>query len=405
MKILITTDTYSPIINGVVTSINNLYRELKYNGHDVKILTLSNTGAEKINGDVYYLKSIRVIGVYPDARIINTILHNKLIKKIIEWGPHVIHSQTEFSMMLVSKYISYKLNVPHIHTYHTMYENYLNYLFGGKILNKSICGKIAKVILNSLDGVIVPTEKTRNTLLSYGVNKPIYVIPTGIDLSRFRQKVSLKEKEEIMTNLKINKEDRIIAYIGRIGKEKNINEILMLMPHIIKEFKHVKLLIVGGGPYLEDLKDLVKKQNIEGNVIFTGMINYEEVYKYYKIAEIFVTASTSETQGLTYIEALSSGCPVVCKYDTCINGVIEQSRNGFSYKKKDEFIYYIERILGDADLKNKMSKEAVISAGKYSSSIFANKVLDKYFGLTDVNKEINIIPIKLVKLVSSKPQK
>lgn len=110
MKILITTDGYSPMINGVVTSVNNLYKELKNKGHHVKILTLSHTGYERVDGDVYSLKSIR-IRVYPDARI-KVSLYNKLIKEIIKWHPDIIHSQTEFSMMLVSKYISNKLNVP-----------------------------------------------------------------------------------------------------------------------------------------------------------------------------------------------------------------------------------------------------------------------------------------------------
>ena len=395
MKILITTDTYSPMINGVVTSVNNLYKELKHKGHKVKILTLSHTGDEKVDGDVYYLKSIR-IGVYPDARI-KVPLYNKLIKEVIKWKPDVIHSQTEFSMMLESKYISNKLNVPHIHTYHTMYENYLDYLLGGKIINKKISAKITKILLNSLDSVIAPTEKTKNTLLSYGVNKPVYVVPTGIDLSRFQQKISLEQKQEIMSKLQINQDDRIIAYVGRIAEEKNISEILTLLPYVIKEFKNIKLLIVGGGPYLNNLKNQVKKQNIKDNVIFTGMINSEEVYKYYKMAEIFVTASTSETQGLTYIEALSSGCPVVCKYDPCIDGVIEQGKNGFSYKEKCEFTYYINKILRDSYLRDKIRKEAIIKANEYSSNMFANKVLDKYSRIIYDNKEESIVLGKLTK--------
>jgi len=400
MKILITTDTYSPMINGVVTSVNNLYKELKNNGHKVKILTLSHTGDEKVDGDVYYLKSIR-IGVYPDARI-KVPLYNKLIKEIINWKPDVIHSQTEFSMMLESKYISNKLNIPHIHTYHTMYENYLDYLLGGKIINKKISAKITKMLLNSLDSVIAPTEKTKNTLLSYGVNKPVYVVPTGIDLSRFQQKLSLEEKQEIMSKLQINENDRIIAYVGRIGEEKNISELLTLLPYVIKELKNIKLLIVGGGPYLNNLKNQVKKQNIKDNVIFTGMINCEEVYKYYKMAEIFVTASTSETQGLTYIEALSSGCPVVCKYDPCIDGVIEQGKNGFSYKKKCEFTYYINKILRDTYLRERMKKEAIIKANQYSSNMFANKVLDKYSRIICANKEESIALVKLTNPKTSK---
>jgi 1,2-diacylglycerol 3-alpha-glucosyltransferase len=400
MKILITTDTFSPMINGVVTSVKNLYKELKNNGHDVKILTLSNTGTETVDGDVYYVKSIP-IGVYPDARI-KFPLYNKLINEVIKWRPDVIHSQTEFSMMLVSRYIANKLKVPHIHTYHTMYENYLDYLLGGKIINKNISAKITKKILNSLDGVIAATNKTKNTLLSYGVSKPIYVVPTGIELSKFQQNLTLEDKQKIMLDLQISQDDRIIAYVGRIAEEKNISEILKLLPDVIKVHKNVKLLIVGGGPYLNNLKDEVKIQNLEENVIFTGMIISEEVYKYYKMAEIFVNASTSETQGLTYIEALSSGCPVVCKYDPCIDGVIEQGNNGYSYKEKSEFTSYINEILSDTKLRERMSKKAVSKTNEYSSSVFANKVLDKYLSIIHANKEANI---SLVEFMNPKVQK
>ncbi|MRN52177.1 glycosyltransferase family 4 protein [Paenibacillus monticola] len=399
MKILITTDTYSPIINGVVTSIKNLYKELKANGHEVKIMTLSHTGVEMVDGDVYYLKSIR-IGVYPDARV-KVPLYNKLIKEVIKWGPDVIHSQTEFSMMIVSKHISNKLKIPHMHTYHTLYENYLDYLFGG-IINKNISAKITKRILSNLNIVIAATNKTKDTLLSYGIDRPIYVIPTGIELSKFQRKLSAEDKQKIMSELKISPDDRIIGYVGRIAEEKNISEILMLLPDVIKKNKNVKLLIVGGGPYLDHLKDLVKTLHLEGNVIFTGMISADEVYKYYKISEIFVNASTSETQGLTFIEALSSGCPVVCKYDACIDGVIVQGSNGYSYKEQDKFTSYINEILENPSLRQRMSVQAVIKANEYSSSIFANKVLDKYSSMTYANKEANI---PLVDYMNPKIQK
>jgi 1,2-diacylglycerol 3-alpha-glucosyltransferase len=400
MKILITTDTYSPIINGVVTSVKNLYKELKYCGHDVKILTLSHTGHEKIDGDVYYVKSIP-IGIYPDARI-KVPLYNKLINEVIRWSPDVVHSQTEFSMMIASKYISNKLNIPHMHTYHTMYENYLVYIMGGRIINKNISARITKKILNSLDIVIAATNKTKNVLLSYGVSKPIYVIPTGIELSKFQQKLMYEDQQKIMLDLQISQDDRIIAYVGRIAEEKNICEILTFLPEIIKEYKKVKLLIVGGGPYLNNLKDQVKNQNLEENVIFTGMIHSEEVYKYYKMAEIFVNASTSETQGLTFIEALSSGCPVVCKYDACIDGVIEQGINGYSYKEKGEFTNFVNEILRDPNLRDRMSKQGVIKANEYSSSLFANKVLDKYWSMIYANKEASI---PLVEFMNPKIQK
>jgi 1,2-diacylglycerol 3-alpha-glucosyltransferase len=205
-----------------------------------------------------------------------------------------------------------------------------------------------------------------------------------------------------MLDLQITQEDRIIAYVGRIAEEKNISEILLLLPDVIKEYNKVKLLIVGGGPYLNNLKEQVKNQNLEGNVIFTGMINSEEVYNYYKMAEIFVNASSSETQGLTFIEALSSGCPVVCKYDPCIDGVIEQGSNGYSYKEKNEFTYFVNEILRDPLLRDRMSKLAIIKANEYSSNIFANKVLDKYWSMIYANQEASI---PLVEFMNPKIQK
>jgi 1,2-diacylglycerol 3-alpha-glucosyltransferase len=400
MKILITTDTFSPMINGVVTSVKNLYKELKSHGHEVKILTLSPTGNEKVEGDVYYIKSIP-IGVYPDARI-KVPLYNKLINEVMKWGPDVIHSQTEFSMMLASRYIANKLNVPQIHTYHTMYENYLDYLLGGKLISKNISVKITKRMLNSLDGVIAATHKTKNTLLNYGVSKPIYVVPTGIELSKFQRELSLEDKQTIMKELKLSQSDRIIAFVGRIAEEKNISEIVTLLPDVVKVCNQVKLLIVGGGPYLTQLQDQVKNLNLEDNVIFTGMIHSDEVYKYYKMAEIFVNASTSETQGLTYLEALSSGCPVVCKYDPCIDGVIEQGENGYSYSEKGEFSRYVNEILGNANLRNKMSDHAIMKTKEYSSGIFANEVLDKYWSTIHAKKEAKV---SLVKFGNPKVQK
>lgn len=376
MKILITTDTYFPMINGVVTSTYNLYKELKKNNYDVKILTLSPTGDEKIIGDICYLKSIG-IGIYPNARI-KVPFRNKIINKLIDWKPDMIHSQTEFSTLFTAKYIASKINVPQIHTYHTMYEEYLDYLFGGKLIKKSTVGKITRVLLNSLDGVVVPTEKTKNILLHYGVNKPINVIPTGIDLNKFYRPLLANEKKEIFSSLGLKNTDKIIAYIGRIGKEKNISEIITLFNTVVKKIKSVKLLIVGDGPYLQSLKKQVLNEGLEKSVVFAGMIEPGEIYKYYKIADIFVTASNSETQGLTYVEALSSGCPVVCKYDPCIDEIIFQGKNGFFYKNPWEFSYYIDKILEDENLKNKLSNEAIRTSKKYSSCIFTHRIIETY---------------------------
>lgn len=376
MRILITTDTFFPVINGVITSTNSLYDELKNSGHEVKILTLSHTGEEKVIGDTYYLKSVGV-RIYPDARI-KVPFHNRLINEIIEWKPDIVHSQTEFSTMLEAKYISGKLGIPHLHTYHTMYEDYLGYLPGGKIIKKNTAVRVIKMLLNSVDAIIAPTEKAKVALQSYGVYKNIYVIPTGIDLKKFQRDITVDEKKKILSDLGIKYGDRIITYIGRTAKEKNIDEVISLFKGVSHEIKNAKLLIVGAGPELDNLKSLVNREGLEDRIYFTGMVKPDEVYKYYKISEVFVTASKSETQGLTYIEALSSGCPVVCKWDQCIEGIIVQGKNGFIYKKQWEFSHYLIELLNNNKLRENMSREAMLKAKEYSSNTFRNKVLETY---------------------------
>ncbi|ERI93622.1 glycosyltransferase, group 1 family protein [Clostridiales bacterium oral taxon 876 str. F0540] len=388
MKILITTDTYFPMINGVVTSTNNLYKELKAKGHEVKILTLSHRSEEWSEGDIYYLKSVKA-GIYPDARI-KVPFYNKLVKEILDWKPDIVHSQTEFSTMIAAKHIARKLNIPHIHTYHTLYEDYLKYILNGRVIKKGAAAMFTKLLLNSLDGVVAPTDKTKEVLEGYGVNTYMHVVPTGIDLRKFQREISKEEKEELYRKLNLKKEDKIIAYVGRIAEEKNISEIISLFPSVLEKAENTKLLIVGGGPYIDELRQQVDNMKLEGKVIFAGMVKPEEVYKYYKLAHIFVTASTSETQGLTYLEALSTGCPIVCKYDKCIEGVVLQGINGYSYKTEVQFSDYISRILLNDSLRLSMSEAAQAKADEYSSSTFASNILEAYNKTIEYSEFINV---------------
>ncbi|SET08527.1 glycosyltransferase family 4 protein [Paenibacillus sp. NFR01] len=388
MKVLITTDTYSPMVNGVVTSVKNLYKELKAEGHDVRILTLSHSKYDVVKDDVYYVKSIPV-GIYPDARC-KLPLFNKLIHAILEWRPDIIHSQTEFSMMLVSKQLAHKLKIPLIHTYHTLYENYLGYFLGGRVVTVNLSARITRRMLNRVEGVIAATDKTRSKLLSYGIQTPIFEVPTGIELHKFQQSFSDDQKRQLKQKLGLTDQDRIIAYVGRIALEKNIGEIVAFLPRLLGAMPDVKLLIVGGGPYLDTLKEQVGQLGITDRVVFTGMVRPDEVHQYYKMADLFVNASTSETQGLTYVEALACGCPVVCRYDPCIDGVIEQGINGFAYINREEFTAFCSGILADAGLRGQLSRNALYKAELFSSRVFAKKVMERYVSLVMAYREREI---------------
>ena len=121
MKILITSDWYLPAVNGVVTSVKNLRRELEARGHEVRVLTLSQNRHSCRKDGVTCLGSVAAGLIYPGARL-RTALAGKWVREIVEWGPDVVHSQCEFSTFFLARRIAEELDIPLVHTYHTVYE-------------------------------------------------------------------------------------------------------------------------------------------------------------------------------------------------------------------------------------------------------------------------------------------
>ncbi|MCI5839795.1 MAG: glycosyltransferase [Peptoniphilaceae bacterium] len=376
MKVLITTDWYEPVVNGVVRSVLNLKKYLEKLNCEVKVLTLSNEKHSYKENNIYYIGSLSAGVIYPDARV-SIALKNDLIKEIISWKPDVIHSQCEFSTFFMANKISNEINCPLIHTYHTIYEKYTHYFSPSKKLGRRLVKIFTKSIAKRTDFIIAPSVKTKNILKSYKIKpEKIKVIPTGIEIEdenyedfgnnkviNLRKKFSLKEN------------DKIILYLGRIAKEKNIDEIIDYYLRLDDE--NIKLVIVGGGPYLKDLKE--KASTIDKKIIFTGMVKPKDVFSYYKLADCFVSASNSETQGLTYYEALSSGIVCICRRDDCLEGIIIDDFNGFQYSNFYEFKEYIDTIFKDEKKLDKMKRNAKeFSKENFTAKSFAKKVFNLY---------------------------
>jgi len=372
VKILLVTDTYYPTVNGVVTSTNNLYKALKELGHSVRILTLSDSFKEKISDHVYYVRAMG-ISIYPDVKI-KDLFHNKVVDLLIKWKPDIIHTQTEFSTMSIAKHISKELNIPMVHTYHTLWEDYTHLILRGHLITKGFVGIMSKTICDGFDCVITPTKKTKDVLEKYNITPPIEIVPTGIDLTKFEKDVP----EDILTELKYlyNITDKkVLLYVGRVSKEKNLDELIQYFSKLIID--DGVFLIVGDGPYLKNIKELVETLNLEKKVIFTGMVKSDEINQYYKLGNVFITASTSETQGLTYIEAMASGLPVVCKKDKAIEELIIDNENGFTFINEEEFIRGVNTILNKDDI-SEFKKNAKITASKYSIRSFGEGVETVY---------------------------
>lgn len=375
MKILITTDWYKPIVNGVVTSVLNLKKELEERGHEVRVLTLSRDYHSYEENGVYYIKSVNLEKIYPNVRAV--LPHREAcIKELIQWNPDVVHSQCEFMTFSYAVKISRKCGCPLLHTYHTIYEDYLHYLpktlfqyAAGANLEQKVVARFSRAVLKKTQQVIVPTKKVEELLKNYEVKEPVSVIPTGIDLKRFQTVFSKEERSRRREALGITEDHKVLVSVGRLAKEKNLEDILNYFQKLIREEPESKLrlLIVGDGPDRERLEGLAKTLQLQEKVIFTGMVAPEEVAGYYQLGDVFVCASNSETQGMTYIEALASGIPALCRKDACLDSVITDGYNGFQYENYEFFKMHLHYILETEEKRVQMGACAKETAKLYST--------------------------------------
>lgn len=382
MKIGLFTDSYPPYINGVSTSVYSLREALKKLGHTVYIVTVNDSIIKheydekekilRIPGIPIGIYDYRLSEIYP----ISTV---KIIKK---WNLDIIHSHTEFGIGIFARILSKKFKIPLVHTYHTLYEDYTHYITHNHFdkLSKKIVKDLTKVYcVKTAKETIVPTEKIYKLFKEkYMITKNINVIPSGIDIERFFEENVDKEKvEQIKEKYGITKKDFTIIFVGRLAPEKNIEFLLNSQQKLIeKKINNIKLLIVGDGPDRENYINISRKLNIFDKVIFTGKIPQEEIQYYYQCANAFVTASNSETQGLTIIEAMAAGVVPICVNDMAFIDMLPRTT---LFSNQDEYINQLITFYRDENLRNEYKVKIRKKAEEYSSLTYAQRVLNVYY--------------------------
>lgn len=362
MRVGLFTDTYFPQVSGVATSIRTLKTELEKLGHTVFIFTTTDKDVDRY-GDWQIVRIPSVpFFAFKDRRVAYRGF-SKALEIARQYQLDIIHTQTEFSLGLLGIAIAKELKIPVIHTYHTQYEDYVHYIAKGLIIRPSMVKYMARSFMSELDGVVCPSEIVYDLLVKYKIKAEKRVIPTGIDLAKFeRPELTDEVIQNLRDKLGIAKKETMLLSLSRVSYEKNIQAIIAALPEICQENPAVKLVVAGDGPYLDDLKEQAERLEITDKIIFTGMIAPSETALYYKAADFFVSASTSETQGLTYLEALASGTPVIAHGNPYLEEVIDEPMFGL--------LYYQEKDLAGAIL------EATLSTPRPQEKKWSQKLYD-----------------------------
>lgn len=383
MRIGIFSETYTPYISGLVTSEVMLKNALEKQGHEVYIVTANlETFKYEWDAEAKILKIPGVpTGIY-DSRL-TSIYPVKAVNKIKSWKLDVIHSQTEFAIGTFARLFAKQYNVPLVHTYHTMYEDYIHYITKGYFQrsSKKIVEYFTKFYCDTTaTELIVPTNKTYKLFKEkYKFEKNIHIIPTGIEVERFYiENQNEKNINNLRKSLGISRKDFTILFVGRLAEEKNVEFLIKSQEKLVKKHENIKLIIVGDGPDKEKYEKLSEKLHLENNIIFTGKAAWEEIPYYYHISNVFATASKTETQGLTVIEAMAANTVPICMKDEAFQSMVTDELNGLFFETNKE---YEEKILYLYDNKKELeryNKQARIQAEHYSSKNYADRVLEVY---------------------------
>lgn len=303
VRIGLFTDTYVPDVNGVVTVIQLMERELRRAGHDVCVFAPTYPGHEDRDEDVHRFPSVRMV-LYRGMRLALPLASRRVFRLIA--GLDVVHSHDPFSVGQVAFWAAWRHRIPHLHTYHALYTELRRYVPYPFRPSRQAVELISRAFCNVCDGVIAPSRPVEEELRSYGVTVPVYCLPFGVDEDEFTRPPVWNARQELGLPA-----CEMLLFAGRLGWEKNLEFLLRSFRAIRAKRPGVHLVIAGDGPQRLRLESCAADLGIRDGVTFTGSLPRGKLLDLYRLASVFVFASKTETQGLVLVEAMMAGVPVV----------------------------------------------------------------------------------------------
>lgn len=374
MRIAIFTDTYSPQVNGVTTSILIFQRELERMGHKVFVFCPTYGGREgKDPPGVYRFYSIPYSSPMMREQRISFPLSRgmwefpRLKVDIVHY--HVTHYVGAYALLL-----SYIFKKPTIHTYHTLFVKYTHYVKIRKSLAVRFVKWISRSFCNLTDQIIAPSNEMKKELLTYGIHSPIAVIPTGID-----PPPSVSEERRLSLRASLPQDRKVLAFVGRFAQEKNIPLLFDVLPLLEQRGLPCHLLLVGDGPDRTRLEDEIKKRGLQDRISITGYVPRAQVFEYLSCADLFLFPSETETQGLVLLEAMSLGVPVVAADAMGAGEVLQDGRGGLAVPPTPlSFAEAAFKLLTDPLLYKEKQRTALEKAKEWSSAALTSRLLSLY---------------------------
>ncbi|MGB9661820.1 MAG: glycosyltransferase family 4 protein [Moorellaceae bacterium] len=372
MHIAVFSDSYLPYRSGVVRSIATFAEELKRAGHRVFIFA-PRYGSEEREEDVFRFPSVRAPNFKEFALALPWAPGLK--QALRRWEVDLIHVHSPFLLGGLGARVAKELGLPLIFTYHTLYELYVHYFPLAPGMARRLVRKFTINFCNRCDAVIAPTREIASFLQANGVKVRVEVIPTGIVLADYEE----ADPGWLRRQTGLSENETILLYVGRLGKEKNVDFLLRSFARLWREAPWVHLVLVGSGPWEGFLRREVSRLGVERAVHFLGAFPFNEMPRIYKGADVFVFASMTETQGLVLAEAKAAGLPIVAVAAYGVKEMVRHGIDGFLVPPEEEvFAATLKEIIMNRDLRLQLGTRARENALELSSSAMAERLMKLY---------------------------
>lgn len=379
MRILMISDVYFPRINGVSTSIQTFRRSLHAAGHETVLIAPEYPGRSGTDTEPGILRvPSRYVPRDPEDRMMVPAAIKALKPQLKAKTFDLVHIQTPFVAHYLGLHLARWLGIPAIETYHTYFEEYLHHYV--PLLPRSLMRFAARRFTvsqcNDLAALVVPSQAMETALKDYGVDCPMHIIPTGLELSRFAQ----GNGQQFRQKLGIGPDQPTLVHVGRIAHEKNIDFLFRTLEQVLKSIPDIVMIVAGEGPALKHCREYVEARGLAPHVRFVGYLSRDaELLDCYQAGDLFVFSSRTETQGLVLLEAMALGTPVV---STAYMGTLDILRpeRGARIAPDDEagFAAIVTQLLKDPDFRRTLSSEARAYAMTWSAPALADRMAQLY---------------------------
>jgi glycosyltransferase involved in cell wall biosynthesis len=339
LNIVMLSNTYAPHVGGVARSIEAFARQYRALGHEVLVVAPQFDLAKTSSEDVLRIPAVQNFNGsdFSVALPVSGLLSDTLDA----FGPHIVHAHHPFLLGMTALRIARYRQLPLVFTHHTLYEQYTHYVPGDSPLLQRFAIQLVTQYANLTDRVFAPSESVAQLLRERGVVTPISIVPTGVELSQFRDGDGLSFRRKCG----IPEHAFVVGHVGRLAPEKNLAFLASAVAGFIAagsagdgaavSAREVHCLVVGTGPSEAEIRAAFEQAGVGARLHLEGIQTRQSLADAYHAMDVFAFASQSETQGMVLTEAMAAGKPVVAVDASGVREVVVDQVNGRLLAEED----------------------------------------------------------------------